>query len=371
MYSDINFILLGEIVHRSSGEMLNVYAQEKIFKPLDMTESRFLPPASWIPRIAPTEIDPDTGLPFRGVVHDPTSRYMGGVAGHAGLFTTADDLARYAQMWLNKGWVNAAQTGVRVQLFTPLTIHKFTEPGTPPDQPVIRALGWDMDSTFSSNRGELYPIGSFGHTGFTGTSLWIDPSTNSYVILLTNVVHPHRGKSLSSLRSPGGDTGGRLLWRGRSGRDPYRLQRDPVEGRSASRGCAERRDPDRFGRARDQTIQTAAREAYRSHHESDRRGPKRQTKRGCNAQLRRKSNDPVFTRTRHRRRGRFRTSRTAKMQKQDCRLSAYISQNERRLTPDKMRNVDALVYDIQDVGARFYTYSCTMLYALQEAATGA
>jgi len=132
VYSDINFILLGEIVHRVSGEMLNVYAQDNVFKPLDMAESRFLPPASWRSRIAPTEIDPDTGRPFRGVVHDPTSRYMGGVAGHAGLFTTASDLARYAQMWLNKGWEKDPRTGVRVQLFSPMTIQKFTEPGTPP-----------------------------------------------------------------------------------------------------------------------------------------------------------------------------------------------------------------------------------------------
>ena len=96
---------------------------------------------------------------------------MGGVAGHAGLFTTASDLAKFAEMMLGMG----ERDGVRI--FSPLTVRKFTSPNTPPDQPILRGLGWDIDSPYSSNRGELYPIGSYGHTGFTGTSIWIDPST--------------------------------------------------------------------------------------------------------------------------------------------------------------------------------------------------
>ena len=129
------------------------------------------------------------------MVHDPTARYMGGVAGHAGLFSTADDLARFAQMMLNGGELD----GVRV--FNPLTVAKFTEPQTPPDQPILRGLGWDIDSPYSSNRGELFPIGSYGHTGFTGTSIWIDPSTQTYVILLANSVHPDARPSLVPLRA--------------------------------------------------------------------------------------------------------------------------------------------------------------------------
>src|SRR5579871_5038395 len=105
VYSDINYVLLGEIVHRLSGKMLNEYAAENIFQPLGMHETTFLPAASLRPRIAPTEIDPATGLPFRGVVHDPTARYMGGVAGHAGVFSTASDLARFAGMMINMGLV--------------------------------------------------------------------------------------------------------------------------------------------------------------------------------------------------------------------------------------------------------------------------
>ena len=201
VYSDINFILLGEIVRRLSGETLAEFAHEEIYAPLGMNDTLFQPPAALKPRIAPTEIDEDTGLPLRGVVHDETSRFMGGIAGHAGLFTTAADLSRFAQMMLGLGaWVDPA-TGKEVRIFSPLTVRKFTEPGSPADQAVIRALGWDLDSPFSSNRGELFPIGSYGHTGFTGTSIWLDPSTQTYVIVLTNVVHPKRGKSLSSFRS--------------------------------------------------------------------------------------------------------------------------------------------------------------------------
>src|SRR5580692_3700336 len=195
VYSDTNFILLGEIVRVKSGRTLDEFTRDEIFKPLGMVDTQFQPPASLRGRIAPTEIDPATGTPFRGVVHDPRARLMGGVAGHAGLFSTATDLSRFADMLLGMGTLD------KVRIFSPLTIRKFTSPETPPDQPVLRGLGWDIDSSYSSNRGELFPIGSYGHTGFTGTSVWIDPSTNSYVILLTNFVHPKAGKSLTGFRS--------------------------------------------------------------------------------------------------------------------------------------------------------------------------
>ena len=169
VYSDINYVLLGEIVRRLSGESLADYARHVLFEPAGMKDTTFQPPAALRNRIAPTELDEANGQPLRGVVHDETSRFMGGIAGHAGLFTTADDLAIFAQMLLDKGRV-----GTR-QLFSPATVEKFTTPQTPPDQPVLRGLGWDIDSPYSGNRGELFPIGSFGHTGFTGTSIWIDP----------------------------------------------------------------------------------------------------------------------------------------------------------------------------------------------------
>ncbi|HLB91049.1 MAG TPA: serine hydrolase [Terriglobales bacterium] len=178
VYSDINFIVLGALVERLSGESLDEYAQRHIFGPLGMKETRFLPPSSWELRIAPTEEDENHRL-LRAVVHDPTARRMGGVAGHAGVFSTADDLAIFAQTLLDGG------RGV----LTPPAIAKMAVPQQPVNSTTLRGFGWDIDSPFSTNRGELLPVGSYGHTGFTGTSLWIDPTTRTYIVLLTNAVH--------------------------------------------------------------------------------------------------------------------------------------------------------------------------------------
>ena len=196
MYSDVNYETLGELVHRISGEPLDVYGAKHIFKPLRMRNTMFLPPASLRMRIAPTQYrDGDHGPILWGVVHDPTAQDMGGVAGHAGLFSTADDLAIFAQMLLDGG----RSHGVRV--LTPLSVDKMTTPQTPPGKMAVRGLGWDIDTPFSSNRGDLFPVGSYGHTGFTGTSIWIDPFSDTYVILLTNAVHPGGKGNVIALRS--------------------------------------------------------------------------------------------------------------------------------------------------------------------------
>jgi uncharacterized protein YbbC (DUF1343 family)/CubicO group peptidase (beta-lactamase class C family) len=177
-YSDINYIVLGELVERVSAMPLDKYAYAHIFQLLGMTETQFLPEARSNARIAPTEYD-EANRMLRGVVHDPTAHRMGGVAGHAGLFGTAADLSKFAQAMLDGSFPLA-----------PATVQKMTTPQQPPVATILRGLGWDIDSPFSSNRGELLPIGSFGHTGFTGTSLWIDPATNTYIIILSNAVHP-------------------------------------------------------------------------------------------------------------------------------------------------------------------------------------
>jgi uncharacterized protein YbbC (DUF1343 family)/CubicO group peptidase (beta-lactamase class C family) len=196
IYSDINFETLGEIVRRVSGEPLDVYCAEHIFQPLGMKDTLFTPPASLRHRIAPTQYEHGSSGPILwGVVHDPTSRFMGGVAGHAGLFSTADDISIFAQMLLNGGVYNGAR------ILSPLSIEKMTEPQTPSNKMVLRGLGWDIDSPFASNRGELFGVGSFGHTGYTGTSIWIDPVTKTYVILLTNRVHPNNKGEVVGLRS--------------------------------------------------------------------------------------------------------------------------------------------------------------------------
>jgi len=189
IYSDTNFIVLAALVERITGTTLDAYCAQNIFTPLGMSHTRFLPPADWIPQIAPTQFDEHNQM-LRGVVHDPRSRRMGGVAGHAGLFSTADDLAKFAQALLDGSPV-----------LSQLAIRKMTSPEQPANLPAISGFGWDIDSPFSSNRGELLPVGSFGHTGFTGTSIWIDPTTHAYIILLTNSVHPRGQGNVISLRA--------------------------------------------------------------------------------------------------------------------------------------------------------------------------
>jgi uncharacterized protein YbbC (DUF1343 family)/CubicO group peptidase (beta-lactamase class C family) len=194
VYSDINFEILGALVERIAGEPLDQYSAKHVFEPLGMKQTRFLPPSSWEARIAPTEEDENHRL-LRGVVHDPTARRMGGVAGHAGLFSTADDLAIFAQALLDGG------RGI----LTAATVAKMTAPQQPVNGTALRGFGWDIDSPFSTNRGELLPVGGYGHTGFTGTSLWIDPATKTYIILLTNAVHmntlPNQKANAISLRT--------------------------------------------------------------------------------------------------------------------------------------------------------------------------
>ncbi len=198
IYSDINFETLGELVRRISGQPLDVYCAEHIFKPLGMNDTFFRPLVTHPDersRIAPTQHRfGSTGPILWGEVHDPTSYRMGGVAGHAGLFSTADDLAIYAQALLDGGSYKG------VQILNPLTVEKMTLPETPPDATALRGLGWDIASPFASNRGELFPVGSYGHTGYTGTSVWIDPATQTYVIILTNRVHPDGKGDVVALR---------------------------------------------------------------------------------------------------------------------------------------------------------------------------
>ena len=192
VYSDIGYIVLGEIVARVAGQPLETFVQQRILAPLRMNSAGFTPVVARRGVIAPTQFCTAYGWPcdgpdqilLQGIVHDPTARRMGGVAGHAGLFGSAEDLSRYARMLLRGGELD----GQRV--LSPASVTRMTSPATPSAMSVQRGLGWDIDSSYSANRGDLYPIGSFGHTGFTGTSIWIDPVSRTYVVLLTNRVHP-------------------------------------------------------------------------------------------------------------------------------------------------------------------------------------
>ncbi|MGO9611766.1 MAG: exo-beta-N-acetylmuramidase NamZ domain-containing protein [Dissulfurispiraceae bacterium] len=195
IYSDVNFIILGELVRRISGEPLDVYCANHIFRPLGMKDTLFNPPASLRNRIAPTQyLHGNGGKMLWGEVHDPTAYRMGGIAGDAGLFSTADDLAKFVRMLLAGGGVN------KTIVLSPRTVEMMSMPQGPSDKLPLRGLGWNVDSPFSSNRGELPPVGSFGHTGFTGTSIQIDPITKTFVIILTNRVHPNGKGNVKQLR---------------------------------------------------------------------------------------------------------------------------------------------------------------------------
>ena len=193
VYSDVGYEVLGELVRRVSGRPLDAFARERIFAPLGMRETTFLPLAHGLPsaRIAPTERRGDRWM--RGEVHDPRAFALGGVAGHAGVFSTADDLARFCRTILAGGKLG----GVRI--LSPLGVDALTRPRYFGDADV-RALGFDVETAYAKNRGDLFPPGSFGHTGFTGTSLWLDPSSGTYVVFLSNRVHPDGKGDVGRLR---------------------------------------------------------------------------------------------------------------------------------------------------------------------------
>jgi CubicO group peptidase (beta-lactamase class C family) len=187
-YSDLGIILLGVILERTAGQPLDAFVRERVFVPLRMRDTRFLPPAELWPRIAPTEVDPWRGRLIQGEVHDENAFALGGVAPHAGLFGTAGDLARFAQMLLNGGTFEGRR------IVSQETVALFTRRAGIPHSD--RALGWDTKSAEGSSAGTLFSPRSFGHTGFTGTSIWIDPERDLFVILLTNRVHPTRENNL-------------------------------------------------------------------------------------------------------------------------------------------------------------------------------
>ena len=335
VYSDINFELLGEIIRRVSGKPLDQFAREQIFEPLGMRDTTFKPAGSLMARIAPTEIDAATGKPWRGVVHDPTARYMGGVAGHAGVFSTADDLARYAQAMLD------------TRFFLPATVALFTSPASPPDQPILRGLGWDIDSPFSSNRGDLFPRGvSFGHTGFTGPALWIDPVSKSFVVIMTNRVHPRGGRSINEWRRSMATIAAQGL--GLGPKNHHVLTGLDVLEQSQFAELQGRR----VGLITNQT------------------GVDREGRRNVDLMIAGGVHVTALYSPEHGITGRADQPDIADSRDDATGLpvfSLYVNSGF-RMTPEMLRDVDTLVFDIQDVGARFYTYSCTLLFALEMAA---
>ncbi|MGD1023545.1 MAG: serine hydrolase [Candidatus Sulfotelmatobacter sp.] len=366
-YSDINFIVLGALVERISGETLDEYATRHIFVPLKMTHTRFVPTAAWRAKIAPTQYDENEHM-LRGVVHDPTARRMGGVAGQAGLFSTADDLAKFAQALLNGGG----------GILSPLSVEKMTRPEQPPTAPVLRGFGWDIDSPFSTNRGTLLPVGGYGHTGFTGTSMWIDPTTQTYIILLTNAVHPRGKENAIALRSKVATAVAAALPLTISEKESLRWQSITGynEAQSAARHMSARNGNGKTGvdvledHGFD-VLQVAGRK---------KRIGLLTNQTGVDADGRRTidvlahapgvSLDAIFS-PEHGVTGTLDTTDVNNSKDAATGTPVYsvygAKDAARRPALDLMKDLDAVVIDIQDAGVRFYTYETTLGYFLEAA----
>ncbi len=376
IYSDTDFIVLGELVHRVSGLPLDQFAAKYVFDPLGMQHTRFLPPPSWRPRIAPTEeIDlPEGAKPgsgrgrvLRGEVHDPTARAMGGVAGDAGLFSTADDLAVFCRMLLAEGKV-AERAGQR--LFAAGTVRLITTPQTPPWSPTLRGLGWDIDSSYSAPRGELFPLGSYGHTGFTGTSIWIDPASRTFIILLANSVHPYRRAPISSLRSRVatavaaalnmGDHGvfGSLPARSAGAERPYDAAGVYLHGDRTKAGI-DVLEEENFAPLRGKRIGLITNQT----------GVDSQGRRTIDVLAKAEGIKLVaLFSPEHGTAGKV-DEKVPSGTDAATGLPVYsLYGDTRRPTDEMLRGLDALVFDIQNAGVRFSTYITTMAYAMEEAA---
>ena len=368
VYSDINFETLGFIVEKLTGQSLNEYASQKIFAPLGMRDTRFLPPSDWEPRIAPTQFD-EQGHMLRGVVHDPTARRMGGVAGHAGLFSTADDLAKFAEELLSGNTILSRSA-----------VEKMSTPQQPPNATPLRGLGWDIDSPFSTNRGEFLPVGSFGHTGFTGTSLWIDPVTDTYIVLLTNAVHPHGSKGTTALRSKVATAVVQTL--SLSVSEEAKLRLADITGYNelmpAARRIAARNGDVKNG------IDVLEAHGFRELH-PEANHPVRvglmTNQTGLDAHGVRTADalahapgvklSAIFS-PEHGIAGKLDTTSIGNSKDEATGATIYSvygdSDEKRRPSKEALSNVDVIVYDIQDIGVRFYTYESTLGYFLEAAA---
>jgi uncharacterized protein YbbC (DUF1343 family)/CubicO group peptidase (beta-lactamase class C family) len=357
-YSDINFELLGEIVRRVSGVPLDEFARREIFQPLGMRDTFFnrisaaarAATAIDVARIAPTEFDENHQM-LRGIVHDPTARRMGGVAGHAGLFTTAADLAKYARMYLRGG----------SPIFQPDTVKLMTSVLTPPNVAVRRAGGFDIDSGYSRPRGDIFPIGSYGHTGFTGTILWIDPYSKTFYVFLSNRVHPNGKGVVTALQKQLGTAVAEAVGVTRRAGLPERAggEVQPVIGGADVFNGIDVLDAHKYD-----VLQGIRLGLITNHTGIDRAG-------NPTIDLLRSApgvNLVALFSPEHGIRGSH-DEKVADSVDAVSGLPVYSLYGERRApAPEQLATVDALVFDIQDIGARFYTYISTMEMAMEACA---
>jgi len=367
LYSDVNFIVVGALVERVSGQSLQEYSEKNVFRPLHMAHTQFLPPASWLPKIAPTQFDEKDKM-LRGIVHDPTARRMGGVAGQAGVFSTADDLSKFALALLQGS-----------SILSPLMVEKMTTAEQPPTSDVLRGFGWDIDSPFSSNRGNLLPVGSFGHTGFTGTSLWIDPTTQTFIVLLTNAVHPRGKGSAIALRA-------KVATAVASALDLTVTETEELRWKSIT-GYNEAETAARHVSARNGSVQTGidVLEAHGFDLLRSSEGKKRigvlTNQNGVDAQGRRTidvlaqapgvSLHAIFS-PEHGVTGALDTTAVGNTTDSATGVPVYsvygATDSARRPSLEILKSLDAVVIDIQDAGVHFYTYETTLGYFLEAAA---
>ena len=358
LYSDTGFILLGELVRRVSGEPLDTFARKQFYAPLGMRDTAFDPPAAWRKRIAPTEAVNNQG-PLRGVVHDGNARLLHGVAGHAGVFSTASDLSRFCRMLLAGGQLGGRRylkEATVKAMFAPHVIGEST-----------RGLGWDISSPYSRTLGAYFPMGSVGHTGFTGTAIWMDPATGVYMILLTNRVHPYGKGDVAELRR--------------------RI--------SAAVGT-------RFAPREDPTVATASSRSEPAGPAADAVAllPEGSTLTGLDrlvaddfAPLAGRTVGLITNQTGIDSQGRRAVDLLAAAPQVKLRalfspehgITGLVDANVphsrdaatglaiwslygpgRRPSPEQLSGIDTLVFDIQDVGVRYYTYLTTLVYALEE-----
>lgn len=337
MYTDVGYIVLGELVRAVSGKPLEQFAAEEIFRPLGMRDTMFHPPDALKARIAPTE--QRAGHRMVGEVHDPRAYALGGAAGHAGLFGTADDLSRYCRMILNGGRLD----GTRV--LSEQAVREMTRPQDLGDDD-LRSFGFDIDTPYSSPRGDRFPRGvSFGHTGFTGTMLWMDPASKSYVIMLSNSVHPDgKGNVIALRRYVSTAVAEALLGAAPApavltGIDV--LKRDGFT-QLAGRKIALVTNHTGLDREGNRTIDllkaapgvTVVRLFSPEH--------------GLFGVLDEKVGHTVEPRT-------------------GLKVFSLYGQTQRP-TAEMLGGIDTLVFDVQDIGARFYTYVTTLGYCMEEAA---
>ncbi len=368
-YTDVGYIMLGELVRVIDGRPLNQFAREEIFEPLGMRDTFYNPPAEVHARCAPTE--QREGRWMIGEVHDPRAYLLGGVAGHAGLFSTADDMARWCRMILNGGELD----GQRV--LSELTVREMTRPRCLESGGGCRGYGFGVGSTFSSARGNLFQPGvTFGHTGFTGTLMWFDPQHETFVLLLTNRVHPNGKGSVIDLRR-------RVVTVVASAIRPLPgeqaspiVTQDPLHGTmvQASGGAAGQEAPAKLPADVLCGIDVLQRDGFRvldgkkvavitNHTGLDRDGnhlvdllvnaPNVEVVRllspehGLYGVLDEHVGDTVDPKT-------------------GLKVFSLYGKT-RRPTPEMLEGIDAIVFDIQDIGTRFYTYISTMGNAMEEA----